>query len=549
MSAWAKPLQLNVTDSNTTKSNTILNAQNEKTVIALPPKTSTTSSSIKSKVSTTTTVNSTITESSTSVGNISIVKEQESNDGNSFAFESNRIVVLDTGSFVHYTKFEQHGSVFITTPQVLKEIKDSKSKHILYTLPFDLSVREPLIEDIQTVARYAKKTGDFANLSSTDLGVLALTLRIELELHGNKNIKPEPQAIPITGYFKCPNPLPYSVLDEKLKKKRQQEAFGKDGKEPEEIPEEEENNEENNEEENEENVEENNGEEENNNNEEEQDEEEEEEDDDWITPENIKDYKERMGLIRKEEWMGPKDTEENQAEEKETNKEEEEIQLEEDNNEEKEENNEVENKDETESTTTNSYSGKIKYISKLVNDKPEEVGVGCITTDYCIQNVLLHMGLNLISIDGYRIKYLVQWVKRCTSCFTVVPDVRKVFCPSCGNDSLRRITAVLEDDGQVNFYYNPKAKFNLRGTIYTMPLPKGGKWSKDPIYRGDQLIQRSKRSALNKKKDDYWNEEASFKTIRPQKRFGNQGAAKEVYNGFGRRNPNEPRRNGGKKKR
>jgi len=46
----------------------------------------------------------------------------------------------------------------------------------------------------------------------------------------------------------------------------------------------------------------------------------------------------------------------------------------------------------------------------------EHVKVGCITTDFSMQNVLLQIGLNLISIDGMKIKKLKQWILKCQTC-------------------------------------------------------------------------------------------------------------------------------------
>ncbi|VDN35907.1 unnamed protein product [Gongylonema pulchrum] len=38
--------------------------------------------------------------------------------------------------------------------------------------------------------------------------------------------------------------------------------------------------------------------------------------------------------------------------------------------------------------------------------------VACITTDFAMQNVLLRLGLNLLSIDGYRIRQLKSYILR-----------------------------------------------------------------------------------------------------------------------------------------
>ena len=42
---------------------------------------------------------------------------------------------------------------------------------------------------------FAKKTGDFPVLSAVDLKVIALTLTLELEANGSKNIKQEPASV------------------------------------------------------------------------------------------------------------------------------------------------------------------------------------------------------------------------------------------------------------------------------------------------------------------------------------------------------------------
>lgn len=49
--------------------------------------------------------------------------------------------------------------------------------------------------------------------------------------------------------------------------------------------------------------------------------------------------------------------------------------------------------------------------------KEEIIGVGCMTADFAMQNVLLQMGLNLVSTDGKKIDKVKSWVLRCHACF------------------------------------------------------------------------------------------------------------------------------------
>ena len=47
----------------------------------------------------------------------------------------------------------------------------------------------------------------------------------------------------------------------------------------------------------------------------------------------------------------------------------------------------------------------------------EPLDVACMTADYAMQNVLLHMGLNLVGLQGKKITTVKSWVLRCHACF------------------------------------------------------------------------------------------------------------------------------------
>lgn len=50
----------------------------------------------------------------------------------------------------------------------------------------------------------------------------------------------------------------------------------------------------------------------------------------------------------------------------------------------------------------------------------EKIEVGCMTADFAMQNVLLHMGLILVDVEGKRISHVKTWVLRCHACFKYV---------------------------------------------------------------------------------------------------------------------------------
>ena len=47
----------------------------------------------------------------------------------------------------------------------------------------------------------------------------------------------------------------------------------------------------------------------------------------------------------------------------------------------------------------------------------KKVVTGCMTTDFAMQNVLMHMGLDLVGVDGKKIDKVKTWVLRCHACF------------------------------------------------------------------------------------------------------------------------------------
>merc|ERR1712070_196185 len=97
-----------------------------------------------------------------------------------------------------------------------------------------------------------------------------------------------------------------------------------------------------------------------------------------------------------------------------------------------------------------------------------------MTTDFCMQNVMLQIGLQVVSVDGLKISTCKQWALKCHACFKVTRDTRKKFCPSCGNHALMRVSMFVSRTGKVTFSKGWK-KFNLQGTKYSLPLPKSGR--------------------------------------------------------------------------
>jgi len=122
----------------------------------------------------------------------------------------------------------------------------------------------------------------------------------------------------------------------------------------------------------------------------------------------------------------------------------------------------------------------------LVKEKVCDVKVACCTTDFAMQNILLQMKMNLITIDKVLVKKLKNWVLRCHACYKITKDMEKVFCPSCGNNTLIRTSYSIGKDGDLVLYLKKNFQYNNRGTQYSIPLPKSGRNGLNTILREDQ---------------------------------------------------------------
>lgn len=80
-------------------------------------------------------------------------------------------VVLDTSAIIYLNDFRSFEEI-ITSEDVIKEVKDKISSIKLSSL--NLNIMEPKGQTMEMIERSAKETGDFGELSKTDMKVLAL---------------------------------------------------------------------------------------------------------------------------------------------------------------------------------------------------------------------------------------------------------------------------------------------------------------------------------------------------------------------------------------
>lgn len=98
------------------------------------------------------------------------------------------------------------------------------------------------------------------------------------------------------------------------------------------------------------------------------------------------------------------------------------------------------------------------------------------------------MGLRVVAPDGLRITRLQRWVLRCHACNAVARDMGRHFCERCGNATMQRVSLSVDAHGVE--HVGVRRRFNLRGTRYSLPAPKGGRYAVNPVLREDQLAMR-----------------------------------------------------------
>ena len=178
--------------------------------------------------------------------------------------------------------------------------------------------------------------------------------------------------------------------------------------------------------------------------------------------------------------------------------------------------------------------------------------VACLTHDFAMQNVLLQMGLKLMSVDGRRIRHTSTSALKCEACFHLIRGVeRKVFCPQCGNAYLYRVGVRVNRDGSVttfeggNLEQRHKKRYaGLRGAKYSVPTPRGGRYNTDIVLREDQVPKR----AMTRRSDRApgsataaaFNPEYNDETWFAANKF-NEAFKRNTQYGHGKKNPNERR--------
>lgn len=413
---------------------------------------------------------------------------------------SKGIVVLDANAFIKgLDNILSVADCLVTVPQVVREVKDQRSKDVIQRLPFPLQQLDPTPASIREVIEMSKKTGDFGVLSRTDVRIAALALDVAKQT-GTKRADIRPRPATLNSTNAKANGI--SVID---------------GENPE-------------------------GEDEDEDEEGEEDEEEEFEETDEEFEEEAED-----GEQSTQQAAAP-GTEKKDSTTSEAKK----VTFEPSAKGAVDEAPALEparsaatdasgatgvsNDDEDGEWITPSNIRQVQAKNEP-GSAPFEGGMACVSSDFPIQNTLLHLGVNVVGPTGLQITQLRTWLLRCHACFALVHDTTRQFCPECGSgNTLKRVSYEVLADGTKKLYINFKRQISKRGTIYALPKPRGGRrgTNKTLALREDQLAHVQGRRVKSRKEE--FDPDAVFGESKKQRFDPNKPRTESSYKKY---NPNE----------
>ncbi|KAL1644377.1 20S-pre-rRNA D-site endonuclease nob1 [Diplodia intermedia] len=137
--------------------------------------------------------------------------------------------------------------------------------------------------------------------------------------------------------------------------------------------------------------------------------------------------------------------------------------------------------------------------AETTEDASKTLQAAIMTTDFAMQNVILQMNLNLLSPSLQRVRHLKTFILRCHACFLTTKEMNKQFCPRCGKPTLNRVTCTTTQNGEFKLHLKKNMQLNNRGERYSVPKPASksssgritagggtGGWGADLILAEDQ---------------------------------------------------------------
>ncbi|KAI6653194.1 E3 ubiquitin-protein ligase synoviolin B [Oopsacas minuta] len=184
-------------------------------------------------------------------------------------------------------------------------------------------------------------------------------------------------------------------------------------------------------------------------------------------------------------------------------------------------------------------------LGGTIQETPQDVQVACVTSDYAIQNVLLQMGLHVLSIDGLLITQVRRYALLCRVCSYTTFNMAISKCIGCGYDMLIRVHAVT-NNGMITYQPLSVKQFSKRGLRFSTPKPTGGRHGNVSTNPRNKPRYTRKVEKVNPMDADYIARESPFK----YKDVHSKGANIGFKMGSKRtsKNPNQVAKKGTRKK-
>lgn len=186
----------------------------------------------------------------------------------------------------------------------------------------------------------------------------------------------------------------------------------------------------------------------------------------------------------------------------------------------------------------------VKRMNNITGDEQVidemQIQVGCMTSDFSMQNVLMQIGIAVLSVDGLLIKKPRSYVLKCITCSRITTDMLRQFCKNCGYKSLERVVVTIDENG--NKVYRGRRKTpSAKSLIHSLPMPRGGKHSNYPILSEDQPRAQQLPSKKSQIKNDpldpdYATYNSPFVTKDVNSRSARLGIKHGQHNRFNKRN-------------
>ena len=193
------------------------------------------------------------------------------------------------------------------------------------------------------------------------------------------------------------------------------------------------------------------------------------------------------------------------------------------------------------------------HQNEKVKDDSQNISVEVVTSDFAMQNVLMQIGIPVVSLEGVEIRQIKRFKLRCDGCKEINTRIDIEFCQKCGGHTLRKVSVFANSNGKITFFKGKRLKKNNRGVQFDIPIPKSGRHSHAMIFREDQLWvgqnklkmreKQREEDSIKNKIGDHFNDFVSFEHKRKEV---HQPGSDLVY-GFGKKNPNIPKKKYNKK--